>query len=77
METNPKPPRLNKWGALCTLAVAAGCAGYFVASGEWLVPRDRVLELSFMALAAFGLHIRDLGLFRKALHAPPPSEILE
>ncbi len=74
---NPKPPKLNKISALAMVAVAAGAAGYFAATGDWLVPRERVLELAMLALGVFGLHVRDLGLFRKALHAPPPGEILE
>lgn len=73
----PKPPKLNKWSALALVAVCAGAAGYFFAAGEWIIPRERVLELAALAVAALGLHGRDLGLFRKALHAPPPGEILD
>ena len=77
MNPTPKPPRLNKWTALATVAVCAGCAGYFAATGEWALPRERVLELAMLALGAMGLHVRDLGMFNGALNAPPPGEIVE
>lgn len=77
MEPTPKPPKLNKWSALAILAVAVGSAGYYVTAGEWLLQPEHVLELSFAALAVFGLHVRDVGLFRRALHSPPPQDVLE